>query len=148
MSTLACQKNYSIQITGCDNTTDWVNNPGNCRLRVKNFNPLDWAICGTCAASGLPAWDGTFPSVIIAATTTYNVAAGVSIGGAQNLGPTFSCVEHNPALGWAVILACNGSPPAFMWQSAFFNVASPLMIYPKVGGCTGPANIEVEAYSL
>lgn len=154
MSTLACHKNYSIVIAGCDNTIDWVNNPGNCRLRVKNYNPADWnaAGCGACPNGGAPTWDGTFPNYVPGPITTFQIPFTTgNIGGKAPLFGTNCAVGYFPGFGWYMALACN---PRYIWSSVFIPLLAngPVATYfldvgPSPCDIAIPS-VTIESYSL
>lgn len=59
MSTIACQKNYSIQIIGCDCSISWFPSVGPCRLRIQGYFDGLVPNCVGGVASAAPPWDGT-----------------------------------------------------------------------------------------
>lgn len=152
-----CTQEFSLIVTNphCDLLTpaEWFSNPGNCRLRVKNFNAADWLSggCGTCTNAGGTAWDGTFPFFVANPLSPfYQVDPTVgNIGGKTPLFGSNCACGFLTGSGWYVALACNGAPAQFIYGTNFFPFASgPLQTYTKNIGCAGPATVTIEAYSL
>lgn len=157
MSTIACQKNYSIVIAGpCGSltSTDWQTNPGNCRLRIKNYNPADFAgACGGCLVSGLPDWNGEFAQFCnLAPSEKYAPAAGKSIGG-KAMAPN-PCVSSNFGIlagHWVFQVSCdNGGGGIVVWSGPGpLSTSVPIGTYTLTFGClAGPATLDIEAYTL
>lgn len=147
-----CCKTLSISVTepACGESTDWSSNPGACRLRVKDFNPVDWPLgggCATCLASGNPAWDGTFPDF---SAGEYHIASGVSVAGVQ--ADVAYCRIVFFSGKWRINLTCvtgSGSSYLFIGQKVAAG-GSPLGAYVKdfMGGCMpDPHPFEIEAYT-
>ena len=83
---IECSTQQVIQVVNpCNASTDWQNNPGSCRLRIKNYNAAAWAgACPACIVSGLPDWKGEFSVFypgFAGTSEIYSPAAGLSIGG-------------------------------------------------------------------
>lgn len=150
---ITCAFEQSIVVTdSCTTLTanDWLNNPGNCRLRVKNYNPADWAAggCGTCTNAGGVNWDGTFPVFI--AGTGYFIDPGTgNVGGKQPFfgGPAFPNLSVFGGQ-WVINMAC-APTSAFIW-GGFGPVfaAGPIGIYNQNVGCVVTPSFQIEAYSL
>ena len=151
---IICPQSFSIQVSDvvCGAGTDWANNPGTCRLRIKNFNAalFNTAGCATCTPAGANTWDGTFPDyhAPVLGSWTYRIdPTTVSLFGTAPLfGSNCACGFLNGS-GFYVAFACAGAPGLYLWSSNF-NVSGPLGIYsgPGIGCCPGPASIEIEAY--
>jgi hypothetical protein len=153
---ISCTSSFSLTPTSpnCNASTDWANNPGTCRLRIKNFNAalFSGAGCASCTGTVANTWDGTFPDyhAPVLGSWTFRIdPTTVSLFGRVPLfGSNCACGFLNGS-GFYVALSCNGAPALYMWSSAF-NGAGPLGIYtgPGIGCSPGPASIEIEAYSL
>jgi hypothetical protein len=149
-----CIQASSVTVHGCDATTDWVSNPGNCRLRIKNYNPLDFlGACPACVASVLPDWAGEFNQFCnLALSEKYSPGAGLSIGG-KAMAPN-PCVASNFGIlagFWVFQVACdNGGGGLVVWSGTGpAAAAGPIGIYTFAAGClAGPATLEIEGYSL
>lgn len=150
-----CYESDSIEvIDGCTLLTSaqWQSTPGTCRLRIKNFNPADWAgQCAGCTASGLPAWDGTFSQFqFVAPFHYYNIGNGFSIGGKTPFGAANIFNDLGIIGGaWFFEIACdNGGGALQVWIGSGPLVANPPTgIYTRSGGCMLNATFEIEAYS-
>lgn len=150
------QSSLQVQDTACSLLTSaqWQTAPGNCRLRIKNYNPAQFlGACPACAASGLPDWQGQFAQFCnLAASELYSPGPGVSIGGKAFQAPV--CVSSNFGVlagQWVFQVACdNGGGGLVVW-SGFgpATAAGPLGTYNFAVGCLGaPATLVIEAYSL
>lgn len=136
-----CYKDCSLTVDppGCGPLTDWLNNPGTCRLRIRSYVPGLFTACGACNASVNPEWDGTFPNFALG---VYTIDAGVAISGAETIQALCSIDFFGGA--WRLTLVCNGAPVSYIWRGASF---TPLGVYGQVGGCSAtPLALVVEAY--
>lgn len=153
MNTCTQQESIVVSNPICDNTVDWQNNPGTCRLRIKNFNPANFAgACPACIASGLPDWKGEFAQFCnLAASEKYAPAAGVSIGGKAFKTPL--CIVNNFGVlagFWVFQLFCDdGGVGAAVWfGTGPATAAGPIGTYTKTGGClAGPATLDIEGFT-
>lgn len=154
MITCTFSENIVIANPLCDNTVDWINNPGNCRLRIKNYNPANFAgACPACIASGLPDWNGEFSQFCnLAASEKYSPSAAKSVGGKAFAPPI--CVTSNfgtLAGHWVFQVACdNGGGGLVVWAGQGpLTAAGPIGTYAFGVGCLGgPATLDIEGYSL
>lgn len=148
-----CTQEFSLAVSSpiCQlSANDWLNNPGTCRLRVKNFNAADWnaAPCVTCNPSGGLAWDGTFPLYF----------AGIGFGAAVTV-LSFKGKDwfHFPNVAvnaghWGMAIECNPFSDV-MWSSDLTTIpfaSGPVGVYNQLagpgGGCIVLATVELEAY--
>lgn len=158
---IACYKTYSVDVVGCDSSTDWLSAPGTCRLRIKNYNAADWAASTLCfqARAGVVApWDGTFSETLfvvspqpgfnfLADTTTFQTAGGVYLGSA---GTTF--IWYNAAITrWRFSFSYQtiGLADGGRWTGDLIST-SPLGVYSVGSKCTAglPDTVEIEGYPL
>lgn len=151
-----CKFDRTLVVQPCGTATDWQNNPGNCRLRIKNYNPADFAgACPACGASAATDWNGEFSVFypgFAGTSEIYSPAAGLSIGG-KALAPNPHISSNFGVLGgvWQFQVACdNGGGGLVVW-SGLGPVATgpPMGIYTRGSGCLAvPPTFEIEAYSL
>jgi hypothetical protein len=152
---IECSTQQVIQVVNpCNASTDWQNNPGSCRLRIKNYNAAAWAgACPACIVSGLPDWKGEFSVFypgFAGTSEIYSPAAGLSIGGkAMCANPHVT--SNFGVLGgfWVFQLCCdNGGGGLLVWGGQGPAAASaPLGIYNFVIGCLGFPTLEIEAFT-
>lgn len=132
-TTTSCVKTFTITINGCGAETDWCGDPGTCRLRVKDFNLLDWDY----------VWDGQLSETEPAVP------------------PSLPCISYNDGfeagLGysmtggyWQLTIIC---PDLISYYQAIGpagpSTTSPIGTYTALVNdppCTGPATFDIEAY--
>lgn len=153
-----CCKEFTIGITpapSCGESTDWTNNPGSCRLRVKDFNSSDWVIGGCPGISfGSTPWDGTF-SYFNAAFGQYQISqSGTPTFYLNTRYLKFSCrIALIPApflQYWRVELTAFGEPDWMYVAQKAASGGTPLGVYNVVLSETCmvlPASIEIEGYT-
>lgn len=141
---MICSKTFALTVDAptCGAGTDWDNNPGACRVRIKNFVVGSIPGCPACPGGVGVEWDGTFP--VFTAPSTYTIAAGTVIGGKD---PLFIACNVNKFGGeWVVQLACDG---LYIWTGRSLQGLSPVAVYSNTfGNCNpGLATVEIEAYT-
>lgn len=160
--TVACYKDFSIAVNaGCDASTDWLHNPGPCRLRIKSFVAGDWANSTLCLLARLGVvmpWDGTFSKVVPVVVPTPGNSYEIDLVSFQTLGgvylgsPGTSFLVFNNAFPrWNIQISYmdTGLGDQNRW-SGFINGTSPLGVYTRQTRCNIglPNSIEIEGYSL
>jgi len=142
---ITCQKTFSLKVSAvtCDNNADWMNNPGPCRLRIKNFVQGSFPGCPACANAAGNEWDGTFP--VFGGNGHYYIAPGTVLGGKA---PLFSSCDVNFFIGnnrWFIELACGSQ---YIWVGEKLAGVGPLGTYVDSGGttCQHTPSVEIEAY--
>lgn len=142
-----CTDDFTIAVTaGCDCTTDWVANPGTCRLRITGYVNGVLLACFAATVSGSPAWDGTLPT-LDQSTPPFTQYLAVNIG--------FSITGHvfnGSAISWTGahwnmnIIGDTGGAPNAMWTGRLLSTC-PIGVYTRIAGCQpGPASFTIEGY--
>lgn len=161
---ITCLQGSSVNVAAatCGASTDWLANPGKCRLRIKSYAPtlFDPSGCGACLNLATRPWDGTFsnlllnPSPDVAVAYTIDGTAFDSINGKEIfVSPVACAVFYWTAAGptgWNVVLACiTNIGSSNIYTTSPLLLGGPLQTFIRTGGCSpGPANVVIEAYSL
>lgn len=155
MNTCTANQTIAVNDTACNLLTSiqWQTAPGTCRLRIKNYNPANFAgACPACIASGLPDWNGEFAQFCnLAASEKYAPAAGKSIGG-KAMAPN-PCVTSNFGIlagFWVFQVSCdNGGGGLVVWSGQGpAAAAGPIGTYVFAVGClAGPATLDIEGFT-
>ncbi len=145
----------TVQVTGstapcCSTSADWVNAPGNCRLRISGYVDTLFGACAACNSGAIyPVWDGVFPNFLGFGSYTIDFGPGItrSVHGKQS---PFLHIDWDPfGMVWNLTVQCQtGGGPIAQWfgQSAG---KDPVGVYTQTSGCPGgPATVTVEGYSL
>lgn len=139
-------KLYQLTVdAACDAATDWFSDPGNCRLRIQDFDPADWPDSpGTCDTSFVNAWDGTFPFLFPPIGPGFSVR--YSAGSDINATPGFVLARGNAVLDdWTMAFV---SPTGIVWIGSGPVSSSPLGVFTRnPASCSGPASLVIEGYS-
>lgn len=131
----SCTKLFTLTINGCGEETDWCVSPGTCRVRVKDFNLLDWTF----------DWDGNLP--------TFGVPAPPfsPCGGFQDDTGFVGLNYSVSASQWQFSILCADFTTYLAIGPAGPSTTSPIGIYTKDAGsdpaCGGPDSFEIEAYT-
>lgn len=156
--TIACRKDYSINVSVCDATTDWTHNPGSCRLRIAEYDPADWtnsALCFDARLGAIDPWDGTFSVPTPAGPlidfyvdqVLFTTCGGVYFGAVGG-----NRLSYNTAgVRWELYLnyMTNGFATGGRWSGRLAGT-SPIGIYALFARCNVglPLTVEIEAYSV
>jgi hypothetical protein len=152
------EKDFSLTVKAscCGASTDWINSPGTCRLRIKNYVDGIFPDCTSCAftmqADSGPLWDGEFSAFGGSGTYTQNVAQtqlqGILLVSARIL-------KHPVLTQWSLQFTVGtfGGGNTVLWRGRILT-ASPIGLYATDGGCTdgcightNPPTIEIESFS-
>lgn len=141
---MTCNQTLTLRVTSCGAGTDWVNNPGSCRIRIKNYVDGLLPGCVVCNVSGAPAWDGTFSEVVSPGVFAADTSTAKSISGKVFAGATLTWT----GLKWTFNITClQGGVGTGMWQASVLGSPTPFGVYNFGGGCSGgPLTLELEAY--
>lgn len=160
--TTSCYRNYSLDVNpGCDAGTDWLNAPGTCRLRIKNFNNADWTnstLCTLARAGAVAVWDGTFSLVVPIVFPTPGNSYEIDLGTFQTCGGVYLgssgtsfLVYYGGVPKWRLQISYmdTGLGDQLRWLGDLAGT-SPIGIYPQLNRCNAglPASIEIEGYPL
>lgn len=144
---ITCAFEQTLTVTGaCDCSTDWVNTPGACRLRITGYVNGVLTACFAATVSGLPAWDGTLPT-LDQSTPPFTQYLAVNIGFSIS-GHVFNgaAISWTGALWNMNITGDTGGAPNAMWVGRL-NATCPVGVYTRIAGCQpGPASFTIEGY--
>lgn len=140
----ACNQSTSLEVSGCGPTTDWLTNPGTCRLRIKNYINGFIPFCAACPPGAGAIWDGTFTIYTPGAFPTYSAdtvafpqCSGFLLDPFLVTGLLFN------GAGWILQVACDGGA---VWRTITAQ-AGPIGTYAVEAGChLSPPTITIEAY--
>lgn len=147
---ITCDFDKTLKVTdSCALLTpaQWLNTPGTCRLRIKNFNPADWSAgCGACVPAGGVTWDGTFPTFNVG-DGFYISATTVNVGGKQLVFGIHTAGLFFFGGNWVIQIDCQGGAQ-HMFDANLAFAAGPVGTYPfNVATCTGILSVDIEAYT-
>jgi len=154
--TCVSQKSIVVAV-GCSASTDWINNPGTCRLRIKAYVDGQFINNLGCPAFDVGAgviWDGTFTNfvpIVPNVACRYDIVgkgfgrvSGFAIDSSTNFRLQFA------GGNWTlVVMALSGGFPQTLWASDGIKPgANPLGTYNNGGGsCSGiPVSLIVEGF--
>ena len=132
-ATGSCTKLFTLTINSCADA-NWCDDPGTCRLRIKDFNPLDWTY----------AWDGNLDEFSAAVPPGLPC---VSYHDGADAGLQYSSVLSK----WRFNILCPDFTFYLANGPAGPSSTSPVGTYTvdgsSSGTCTGPASFDIEAYN-
>jgi len=142
-------------VVGCDASTDWINSPGTCRLRIKAYvdgtfiNNLG---CPAYDAGAGVVWDGTFKNFVQIVPNTscrYDIV-GQGFGQISGfaIDTSLQFLLRFSAGSWLLqVSALRGGVPQPLWTSNNKAGTNPLGTYTFFNGCGNiPASLIVEGF--
>jgi hypothetical protein len=152
-----CIQQFSLTVAlGCDASTDWINNPGTCRLRIKTY--VDGTFinnmgCPAYDAGAGVVWDGTFRNFVPIVPNTacrYDIV-GQGFGQISGFAIASASVQFFLTFSaghWVLqVSALSGGVPQTLWTSNNKVGTNPLGTYTFFNGCSSvPASLIVEGF--